>query len=137
MKQKIPLYLKIISWFLTIFTGLMVSLSFFDPINFYKSYGVEGSIPFQISWSFRYLVIFILMILGNLFGRPETLIIAILGRFFIDLFDLICVILYNTPPLNFFHGVIQFTLLFGVQLFACYKLNLIRKVIEKQHLTIG
>ena len=81
LKIKIPFHLKTISWVLTVFTATMVLFSFFNPTEFYKSYGIEGTIPFQMSWSYRYTVILVLMIIGNLFGRPETIFISVTGRF--------------------------------------------------------
>lgn len=94
-------WIKIYAWFITLFTTLMVIMSLAMPKEFFESYKVTADSAFQTSWSFRYLTILIIMIVGLLLKKPETLFIAILSRFLIDTFDGIAVGIYNTPPFSF------------------------------------
>ncbi len=101
--------IKVYCTFLILFTGFMVGMSLFSSADFFAAYGIEGDLSFQYSWSFRYLVILMVMIIGLLLNKQETLLITLTARFFVDLFDGFGVFLYNTP--SYSHGWLAFHLL--------------------------
>ncbi len=119
---KIPRYILIYAWFLTIFTAAMVFMSLFNSIDFFKSYGVTADRAFQISWSFRYLVVLSIMLLGLIFRNQQSLLFTVFARFLIDVFDGIAVGIYNTPPFSFGWLAFHICVLLGPQLFCIIKL---------------
>lgn len=115
-------WIKIYAWFITLFTTLMVVMSLIMPKDFFESYKVTADIPFQTSWSFRYLTILIVMIAGILLKKPETLFITVLSRFLIDTFDGIAVGLYNTPAFSFGWLTFHLCVLIIPELFCLFTL---------------
>ncbi|MEM7344673.1 MAG: hypothetical protein AAF485_10550 [Chloroflexota bacterium] len=118
----VPLYILIYTIFITLFTALMVGFSIFSPENFFQAYGVVGDTAFQYSWSFRYMVILIIMGLGLIRRTPEAIFMTILSRFLVDLFDVVGIFIYNTPPFSVGSMAFQVIALLGPQLFCLTKL---------------
>lgn len=102
-KKKIILIYGIL---LTIFTSMMVLMSIFSPSDFFGAYGISGDKAFQYSWSFRYVTVLLIMILGLIYNTSRTLIFTIGARLCIDIFDGIGVWIYNTPEYS--HGWLAF-----------------------------
>lgn len=99
--QHVHIWVTRYAWFLVAFTALMVGMSLIAPQPFFENYHVSADAAFQTSWSLRYLAILIVMVVALLMKKPETLLLAVLARFAVDVFDGISVMLYNTPPFSF------------------------------------
>lgn len=94
---KVPKIILMYAIFLTLFTALMVGMSFFNPVDFFSMYGLHGDSAFQYAWSGRYAALLLIMIVGLIWRKPETIFFTIFARFLIDIFDVGGIILYNTP----------------------------------------
>ena len=121
-EKTIPMYIWIYAGLLTLFTAFMVGFSIFAPADFYTAYGINGDAAFQYSWSFRYVVVLIVMIYGLIQGNIQGLFLTIMARFFIDLFDTIGIFAFNTPEFSVGSMAMQIFVLMGPQLWCMYQL---------------
>ncbi len=122
-KNKFLKWIKIYTWLLTLFTAMMVIMSIVAPDKFFTAYRVTGDIPFQTSWSFRYLTILLVMITGLILKKPETIFLAVLSRFLIDIFDGVAVGLYNTPAFSYGWLAFHLLVLIGPEITCLYLLG--------------
>ncbi|MEM7118761.1 MAG: hypothetical protein AAF614_40465 [Chloroflexota bacterium] len=125
-RNNIPRLIFIYAILLTLFTALMVGLSLFTPDAFFAAYDVVGDRAFQYSWSFRYVVILAIMVLGLVRRTRESIFLVIFSRFLVDLFDAIGILLYNTPPFSMGSFAFQLIALLGLQLYCLYRLSPLR-----------
>lgn len=98
-----PLWFKLAYGYaalLAAFSALMVGMSIFSPDPFFAGYGVQGDAAFQYSWSFRYMTILLVMVAGLILRSFTGVFVVILARFFVDAFDVIGILIYNTPPFS-------------------------------------
>ncbi len=120
--QKVPPYIYVYTILITLFTALMVGFSIFAPQDFFAAYGINGDAAFQYSWSFRYFVILAVMVFGLIRRNPQALFITIFSRFLIDLFDVIGIFRFNTPPFSVESMIFLFGVLLLPQVWCLYKL---------------
>ena len=119
--KKINLFINIYSILIILFTGFMVTMSFVSSESFFNMYGITGHIAMKTAWSFKYLSLLLIMIVGFIIHKPETVLLTILTRFFIDITDIFGIALFDTPHYSFF-TIVQFLVLMIPQIICLYLL---------------